>query len=108
MKNHVAIMHFISDFKLVHPGGTVSFPARVLFHISEHTKIRYTEVNMMNRQKEVTIHLINPDLPFEDLPDTFMSEVSTFKYVENYHLTIASRSEPGVFVKIYPVVIDEA
>lgn len=107
MRNHEALKAFITDFKLMRNDGIVVFPARIQFHISEHTKSRYTEVQILLGDNLDTIYLINPDLPFEDLPDTFMSEASTYKYVPHDHLLIGSRKDPGVYTRIFPVVLEE-
>lgn len=106
MRNHEALKAFIKDFKLMRNDGIVVFPARVQFHVSEHTKLRYTEVQILLGDNLDTIYLINPDLPFESLPDTFMSEASIYKYVEHDHLNIASKNESGIYTKLFPVVVD--
>ncbi|MBS1763235.1 MAG: hypothetical protein JSR00_10200, partial [Bacteroidetes bacterium] len=51
------------------------------------------------------IYLINPDLPFEDLPDTFMDKASQYVF-EGDHLKVLSKEDKNFTVDIYPVVID--
>jgi hypothetical protein len=107
MDNHVQLRKFIHDFGLMRTDGVVIFPARITYHMNAHEKTRYTEVQVLLGDRLDTIYLLNPDLPFEDLPDTFMTSVSIFKYLEGDHLTVAAKDEPGVFVKIYPMVVKE-
>ncbi len=105
MSNGDVIKKFIGDFNLMQPDGVVGFAAKIKFHINGHTKTRYTEVQILVGDKLNTIYLISPDLPFEDLPDTFMAKASTYKYTPKDHLAVISRDEPENFVEIYPVIV---
>lgn len=105
MSNGVVIQKFVSDFKLRQPDGVVGFAARIKFHINGHVKTRFSQVQILLGDKLNTIYLISPDLPFEDLPDTFMARASTYKYKPNDHLSVISKEEPENFVEIYPVVV---
>ena len=105
MLNQQAIDRFIEDFNLMQPEGVIGFAAKVKFHLNGHTKTRYTEVQILKGNDLYTIYLINPDLPFEDLPDTFMLKASTFGYVPNDRLEIFSKENTRDFVEIIPVVV---
>ncbi len=107
MFNEVAINQFIQDFKLRQPDGVIGFAAKVLFHINGHTKIRYTEVQILKGQELNAIYLIAPDLPFEDLPDTFILKDFNFEYVEGHRLEVTSKKEKQNVIEIIPVVISE-
>ncbi len=106
MPNLKAIDRFIEEFQLRQPEGTVGFAAKVKFHINGHTKTRYTEVQILKGQELDTIYLINPDLPFEDLPDTFMSQASEYRYIPKQKLEIHSL-DGEEFVEIFPVIVKE-
>lgn len=104
MLNLQAIDKFIEDFNLKKPDGVIGFAAKIKFHLNGHTKTRYTEVQILKGDDLNAIYLINPDLPFEDLPDTFMLKASTFEYVEKDRLEIFSKENTQDFVEIIPVV----
>ncbi len=106
MLNNEAIDRFIEDFNFRKPEGIIGFAARVKFHLNGHVKTRYTEVQILKGNDLNAIYLINPDLPFEDLPDTFVLQESTFEYIENDRLEIYSNTHPGNHVKIIPVVVE--
>ncbi|RYG37468.1 MAG: hypothetical protein EOO01_30180 [Chitinophagaceae bacterium] len=105
MSNGAVIQKFIEDFNLKQPDGVIGFAAKIKFHMNGHTKTRYTEVQILVGDKLNTIYLINPDLPFEDLPDTFMAKASTYKYTTKDHLSVVSRDQPDNFVEIFPVTV---
>lgn len=107
MFNEQAIDQFIQDFKLRQPDGVIGFAAKILFHIHGHTKIRYTEVQILKGQDLNAIYLIAPDLPFEDLPDTFILKEFTFEYIENHRLEITSKKDKQNCIEIIPVVVSE-
>jgi hypothetical protein len=104
MHNHNALLQFVRDFQIMRDDGVVVFPGRVQYHVGTHSKTRYSEVQILLGNGLDTIYLTNPDLAFEDLPDTFVSNTSTYHYTEKNHLTIGTKNEPGVFVKIYPIL----
>lgn len=105
MDNSTSIHDFINKFQLLQPDGIVGFAAKVIFNHKEITKTRYTEIQILLGDNLNTIYLINPDLPFEDFPDTFMNKASTFIFDGSDHLKILSKEDPGISVEIYPVII---
>jgi hypothetical protein len=105
MINKAALDTFIEDFQLRSPAGVIGFAAKVKYHMNGHTKTRYTEVQVLKGNDLNTIYFINPDLPFEDLPDTFMIQASTFKYVPGERLEIFSKEGVEDYVEIMPVVV---
>lgn len=107
MFNEQAIDHFIQDFKLKQPDGVIGFAAKVLFHIHGHTKVRYTEVQILKGQDLNAVYLIAPDLPFEDLPDTFILKDFLIEYVEGHRLEITSKKDKQCCIEVIPVVISE-
>ncbi|MEO5966704.1 MAG: hypothetical protein ABIP69_00465 [Ferruginibacter sp.] len=106
MSNSNTIHEFIKQFNLLKPDGIVGFAAKVVFTHNEIVKTRYTEVQILLGQNLNTIYLINPDLPFEDFPDTFMDKASTFIFDASDHLKIVSKQESDFFVEIYPVIVE--
>jgi hypothetical protein len=106
MSNTTAIHQFIADFQLKQPLGVIGFAAKIKFHLNGITKTRYTEVHILTGDNLNTIYLINPDLPFEDLPDTFMAKASTFKYIAGERLEIHAK-EVMDYVEIIPVIVSE-
>ena len=106
MDNGTSIHDFISKFHLQQPDGIVGFAAKIIFIHKEITKTRYSEVQILLGQNLNTIYFINPDLPFEDLPDTFMDKASVFIFDGSDHLKIVSKEESDFFVEIYPVLIE--
>ncbi len=106
MIDEQAIDNFITDFKLKQPDGIIGFAARVKFHKNGLIKIRYTEVQVLKGNDLNTIYLINSDLPFEDLPDTFMLQDYTFEYIFNDRLEARSKQNPEYFVEIMPVIVE--
>ena len=107
MFNEHAIDQFITDFKLKQPDGVIGFAAKIIFHINGYTKERYTEVQILKGQDLNAIYLIAPDLPFEDLPDTFILKEFTFEYVPGHRLEITPKKERQNCIEIIPVVISE-
>lgn len=107
MLNEEAIDMFIEDFNLRQPDGVIGFAAKIKFHLNGHTKTRYTEVQILKSNELNAIYLINPDLPFEDLPDTFMLKASTFEYVSKDRLEIFSKENTQDYVEIIPVVLTD-
>jgi hypothetical protein len=105
MLNEQAIDRFIEDFNLKQPEGVIGFAAKIKFHLNGHTKTRYTEVQILKSNDLNAIYLINPDLPFEDLPDTFMLKASTFEYVPKDRLEIISKENSNDYVEIIPVIV---
>ena len=105
MDNGIPILNFINKYNLLKPDGVVGFAAKVIFKHDGITKTRYTEVQILLGDNLNTIYLINPDLPFEDLPDTFMDKASVFIYDNSNHLKIHSKEDSNFIVEIYPVVI---
>lgn len=107
MSNSTSIHNFITQFHLLQPDGVIMFAGKVKYHNKELTKTRYTEVQILLGDNLNTIYLINPDLPFEDFPDTFMDKASTFIFEEGSdHLKILSKEDGGISVEIFPVVIE--
>lgn len=51
------------------------------------------------------VYFINPDLPFEDLPDTFMIKASIFEYIPNEKLVIFAKENAREYVEIIPVIV---
>jgi len=107
MFNEQAIDQFILDFKLKQPDGVIGFAAKVLFHINGNTKTRYTEVQILKGQDLNAIYLIAPDLPFEDLPDTFILKEFLFEYVSGHRLEITSKKNKQDCIEIIPVTVGE-
>ena len=85
MDNSTSIHDFINQFNLLQPDGIVGFAAKVIFTHNEIIKTRYTEVQILLGQNLNTLYLINPDLPFEDFPDTFMDKASVFIFDGSNH-----------------------
>lgn len=106
MDNNTSIHDFINKFHLQQPDGIVGFAAKVIFTHNEITKTRYTEVQILLGDNLDTIYLINPDLPFEDLPDTFMDKASIFIFDGSDHLKVKSKEQSNFFVDIFPVIVD--
>jgi hypothetical protein len=107
MINEQAIDRFIDDFSLKQPDGVIGFAAKVKFHLNGHTKTRYTEVQILKSNDLYTVYLINPDLPFEDLPDVFMLKASTFEYIPDDRLEIYTKGNTQDYVEIIPVVVSD-
>ena len=107
MSNSTSLHRFVNQFRLLQPDGVIMFAGKVKYNNNEITKTRYTEVQILLGDNLNTIYLINPDLPFEDFPDTFMDKASTFVFENGSdHLKILSKEDSGISVEIYPVVIE--
>jgi len=107
MLNEEALDKFIEDFRLRQPDGIIGFAAQIKFHLNGYIKTRYTEVQILKGNDLNAIYLINPDLPFEDLPDTFMLQASTFEYIANDRLEIYSKERPLNYVEVIPVTVSD-
>ncbi|MEJ7625707.1 MAG: hypothetical protein WKF35_02500 [Ferruginibacter sp.] len=105
MSSEEEINSFIKDFNLRQSDGVIGFAARIIFHLNGYTKERYTEVQVLKGNDLNAIYLINPDLPFEDLPDTFLLSASSFEYIPNDRLEIYSKENMDNYVEIFPVVV---
>lgn len=105
MSNNSSIHKFVDYFNLLKPDGVTGFAAKVVFNKDNIEKERYTEVQILLGDHLNAIYLINPDLPFEDLPDTFMDKASQYVF-KGDHLKVLSKEDKNFTVDIYPVVID--
>jgi len=105
MSSEDEINSFIKDFNLRQPDGVIGFAAKIIFHLNGYTKVRYTEVQVLKGNDLNAIYLINPDLPFEDLPDTFLLAASSFEYIPNDRLEIYSKENMDNYIEIFPVVV---
>ena len=103
MKNKVELEKFIEEFALRHPDGMISFPAKILFFINGHPKVRYSEVQIITSADLNTIYFLNNSFQPEDLPDIFKAPDEEFFHNNATGLTIRKVHSED-YIEISPIL----
>jgi hypothetical protein len=95
------LISFIKDFKLRRPDGITSFKALIIFRIAGIEQKIETEVLIIAGNQYEAIYFMDPEINKSELPDTFTSDMESFKYITDQCLQIKN-DKNDLCLSIFP------